>query len=159
MRVVALDPVHDHAFDAEHNVTRLSLDELLAGSDFVSLHVPLTPETRHLIDARALGRMKPTAALINTSRGPVVDEPALVEALRLAFADTQHFVADPAITPVPVKELLSKEYMAKRAALFDPASSGKVFHVCHGRVYCYKAYSRKTLRATLFTPRTQCTSA
>ena len=58
------------------------LDVLLAESDFVSLHVPLNPETRHLIDAAALGKMKPTAYLINTARGPVVDEPALVKALR-----------------------------------------------------------------------------
>jgi glyoxylate reductase len=57
-------------------------DTLLAESDFVSLHVPLTPETHHLIDARALARMKPSAYLINTARGPVVDEAALVEALR-----------------------------------------------------------------------------
>jgi glyoxylate reductase len=61
---------------------RLELDELLAESDFVSLHVPLTAETKHLIDARALSLMKPTAYLINTSRGPVVDESALVEALK-----------------------------------------------------------------------------
>jgi glyoxylate reductase len=60
----------------------VSLDELLAGSDFVSLHTPLSPATRHLIDARALATMKPSAYLINTARGPVVDEPALVEALR-----------------------------------------------------------------------------
>ncbi len=59
-----------------------TLGELLAEADFVSLHVPLTPETRHLIDAGALESMKPSAYLINTSRGPVVDEPALVAALR-----------------------------------------------------------------------------
>lgn len=56
--------------------------DLLRESDFVSLHVPLSPETRHLIDASALARMKRTAYLINTSRGPVVDETALVQALR-----------------------------------------------------------------------------
>lgn len=62
--------------------TLVPLDTLLAESDFVSLHVPLTAETRHLIDARALRLMKPTAYLINSSRGPVIDEAALVEALR-----------------------------------------------------------------------------
>lgn len=60
----------------------VGLDELLAESDFVSLHVPLTTDTRHLIDAKALAKMKPTAYLINTARGPVVDEAALVEALK-----------------------------------------------------------------------------
>ncbi len=59
-----------------------TLAEVLGASDFVSLHVPLSAETRHLIDATALARMKRTAYLINTSRGPVVDEQALVEALR-----------------------------------------------------------------------------
>lgn len=60
----------------------VELDRLLAEGDFVSLHVPLAAETRHMIDARALGLMKPTSYLINTSRGPVVDEAALVVALR-----------------------------------------------------------------------------
>ncbi len=57
-------------------------DELLGTADFVSLHVPLSDETRHLIGTRELGLMKPTAYLVNTSRGPVVDEAALVETLR-----------------------------------------------------------------------------
>ena len=61
---------------------RVELDELLRSSDFVSLHVPLNPETHHLIDASALAKMKPTAYLINTSRGPVVDEKALVSTLK-----------------------------------------------------------------------------
>ena len=63
-------------------VTRLELDELLADSDVVTLHVPLTVHTRRLIGARELDLMKPTAFLINVSRGPVVDEAALIEALR-----------------------------------------------------------------------------
>ncbi len=59
----------------------LPLDELLATADVVSLHLPLSEETRHLIDEAALARMKPTAVLVNTSRGPIVDEEALVAAL------------------------------------------------------------------------------
>jgi len=69
----------------------MSLDRLLLTSDVVSLHVPLTPETRHLIDKRALTRMKRSAYLINTARGPVVDEEAL------AWALTQHLLAGAAL--------------------------------------------------------------
>src|SRR2546423_237915 len=66
-----------------HTTSRggIPLEELLARSDVVTLHCPLTPGTRHLIDARRLGQMKRGALLINTSRGPVVDEAALVRAL------------------------------------------------------------------------------
>src|SRR5207253_280409 len=59
----------------------LPVEELLQRSDFVSIHSPLTPETHHLIDADALNRMRPTAILINTARGPIVDQVALREAL------------------------------------------------------------------------------
>ena len=64
------------------NASQMSLDRLLSTSDIVSLHCPMTPETRHLIDQKALTRMKRTAYLINTSRGPVVDEAALAWALK-----------------------------------------------------------------------------
>lgn len=68
--------------EEELGMVRLSLEELLRESDFVSLHVPLTAETRGLIDAAALKKMKSTAILINVARGPVVDHEALYEALR-----------------------------------------------------------------------------
>ncbi len=58
------------------------LDQLLSESDYITLHVPLTPDTRHLINTERIAKMKPTAFLVNTARGPVVDEHALVEALR-----------------------------------------------------------------------------
>lgn len=64
------------------NARRVGLEEGLRGADFVSIHTPLTPETRHLINAERLALMKPTAVLVNTARGPVVDESALTEALR-----------------------------------------------------------------------------
>jgi glyoxylate reductase len=64
------------------NATPIDLDAGLAAADVVSLHTPLTDETRHLIDARRLALMKPTAVLVNTARGPVVDEAALAAALR-----------------------------------------------------------------------------
>ncbi len=60
----------------------MPLDELLAESHVVSLHAPLTPETRHLINAQRLAKMQPDAILINTSRGPLVDTAALIEALK-----------------------------------------------------------------------------
>ena len=68
--------------EAQYGVTYATMDDLLAQSDFVSLHCPLTPETRHLINADALRKMKPTAILVNISRGPVVDTDALCQALR-----------------------------------------------------------------------------
>jgi len=68
--------------EAELGATRVEMEELLRESDFVSLHVNLTPETHHLIDADALRAMKPSAVIVNTSRGPVIDAGALTEALR-----------------------------------------------------------------------------
>ncbi|HUF07619.1 MAG TPA: D-glycerate dehydrogenase [Candidatus Binatia bacterium] len=70
------------ADEAELGARRVEMDELLGTSDFISLHVNLTEETHHLIDADALQAMKPTAVLVNTSRGPVVDPQALDRALR-----------------------------------------------------------------------------
>jgi glyoxylate reductase len=92
------DPAGEEGLEA----TFLPLDELLATADVVSLHVPLTPETRHLIGARELGLMKESAFLINTTRGPVVDEAVLVDALRagtIAGAGLDVFEREPEVHP------------------------------------------------------------
>ena len=80
----------------------VSLDELLAESDYVSLHCPLTPDTRHLIGAEQLAKMKHSAILINTARGPVVDEKALVSALKngtIAAAGLDVYEHEPDVEP------------------------------------------------------------
>jgi glyoxylate reductase len=98
MRVVYTEPRDVDLPNAEN----ISLDRLLNTSDIVSLHVPLTPETKHLIDRKALARMKRSAYLINTARGPVVDEAALAWALQqhlIAGAALDVFENEPAVHP------------------------------------------------------------
>src|SRR5438034_10698038 len=79
--VLAHDPYLDAGLIARHGAEAVSLDRLLAEADAISIHVPLSPETRNLIGQRELTRMKPTAVLINTSRGGIVDGPAAAAAL------------------------------------------------------------------------------
>lgn len=81
MTLLYSSPHRNLAAEAEYGLRQVSMDELLAQSDFVSLHVPLTAQTTHLINGAALERMKQGAILINTARGPVVDSHALLEAL------------------------------------------------------------------------------
>ena len=98
LRVVAYDTYQDNAFAASWGVSYLPLAELLAQADFISLHAPVTAETRHLMGPAQLARMKPSAYLINTARGELVDESALYEALkqgRLAGAASDVFIQEP----------------------------------------------------------------
>ncbi|HEY2788268.1 MAG TPA: D-glycerate dehydrogenase [Gaiellales bacterium] len=92
----------DAALEAELEAAYLELDELLAAADVVSIHCPLSAATRHLIDARRLRLMRPTAHLVNTARGPVIDEAALAAALRegiIAGAGLDVYEREPAIEP------------------------------------------------------------
>ncbi len=82
MKVLYHDQKPNAELDAEIGSSNVSMEELLKNSDFVSLHVPLLPETKHLISAPQFEMMKKTAVLVNTARGPVVDEVALVNALK-----------------------------------------------------------------------------
>ena len=102
-----------HGFDMEVLATATStsagvpLDTLLERSDFVSLHCPPTPATHHLIDAHALGRMRPTAILVNTARGPIIDQAALARALRDGtIAGAAIDVTDPE-PPAPADAILA----------------------------------------------------
>jgi Lactate dehydrogenase and related dehydrogenases len=93
-----IDAEGEKALMAEY----VDLKKLLIESDFVSLHVPLTEETKHLIGRSELALMKPTAFLINTSRGPVIDEKALVEVLRarkIGGAGLDVYENEPSLTP------------------------------------------------------------
>jgi len=101
MRLIATEPVPNLAFVQGHEVLLVPLDQLLIEADFVSLHVPLNETTRNMINERALALMKPTAFLINTSRGGVVREADLVHALqagRLAGAGLDVFEREPVRT-------------------------------------------------------------
>lgn len=92
----------DEALERELGARYLPLDELLETADVVSLHCPLTPKTRHLITLERLQRMKPTAFLVNTTRGPVIDEAALAVALRdavIAGAGLDVFEREPEVHP------------------------------------------------------------
>ncbi|MGB8473628.1 MAG: D-glycerate dehydrogenase [Candidatus Acidiferrum sp.] len=103
MKVVYADAVRaPEAVEKELKATYRGMNDLLAESDFISVHVPLLPETRGLFDGPRFSRMKPTAFLINTSRGPVVDEAALVHALesgKIAGAALDVYENEPFILP------------------------------------------------------------
>jgi glyoxylate reductase len=99
MHVIFASP-HVPAAGADPALARVSVDELFATADVISLHCPLTPQTRNLVDARRLALVKPTAILVNTARGGCVDETALIEALtagRLFGAGLDVFIGEPGI--------------------------------------------------------------
>jgi glyoxylate reductase len=99
---IAYHSRHPSPAEAALEAERLSLADLLAASDIVSLHCPLTPETHHLVGAEELVAMKPGAVLINAARGPIVDEAALAEALvarRIAAAGLDVFEREPEVEP------------------------------------------------------------
>jgi glyoxylate reductase len=102
MKILYHNRKRDPEAEAELGATYVSIEDLLRSSDYVSLHVPLTPETQHLIGEREMTMMKPTAILLNTSRGEVVDETALVKALkegRIDSAGLDVYEKEPALGP------------------------------------------------------------
>jgi glyoxylate reductase len=118
MRVLYYDP-QPLPPDAERDLgaIRVDLGRLLSESDFVSVHVPLTPETHHLLSTPQFALMKPTAILINTSRGPVVDEAALVDALnakKISGAGLDVYEREPAVHPglIPLQNVVLAPHIA-----------------------------------------------
>jgi glyoxylate reductase len=103
MKILYADPRRvPEEVERAYGMTQKPLDDILRESDFVSLHPQLTADTRHLIGARELGLMKKTAFLINCSRGPVIDEAALAQALldkTIAGAGLDVYEHEPAVTP------------------------------------------------------------
>jgi glyoxylate reductase len=118
MRILYADAIRAHAdHEKELHAQHVDLDTLFRESDFVSIHVPLMPETRHLISKHNLAKMKPTAYLVNTSRGPVVDEAALAEALEnkvIAGAALDVFENEPKVHPalLPRKDVILTPHIA-----------------------------------------------
>ena len=108
MRLVAHDPFADPALARELGIALIDLDELFQVSDFISLHCPLNDDTRHLVNERRLNMMKPTAYLINTARGPIIDQAALTRALqqhRIAGAGLDVFDPEPPAADDPLLTL------------------------------------------------------
>lgn len=102
MKILAHDPYMDEAFAKEHGIVAADVDQICREADFISLHSVLTDDTRNMIDASRLGLMKKTAVLINTARGELVDENALLEALcdkRIQAAGLDVFASEPPADP------------------------------------------------------------
>ena len=129
--VMAHDPYADAAAFSEAGVERVELlDALLERSDYVSLHVPLTPETAGLIGPEQLRRMRPTATLINTARGPVVQQDALIEALRegrLAAAGLDVFEEEPLPADSPLTAL-DNVVLTPHTASYSDEAFGNLKH-------------------------------
>lgn len=132
MKVIAFDPFPNKEFAAEHKIELVSLEELFQRSDFVSLHLPMSKENHHLINAQSLAKMKPGAILINTARGLLVDEKALYDALKsghLAGAGLDVFEVEPLPTSSPLLEFENVLFCGHLAGL-DHESQHDTMKMC-----------------------------
>ncbi|MBB7205773.1 C-terminal binding protein [Escherichia coli] len=107
-RILVVDPLLTDEQDSQAGVTRVNLDTLCREADFISLHAPLTPDTHHLIGEAELAKMKPSAVLVNTSRGGLIDEQALINALlqkRIFAAGLDVFESEPLSAKSPLLQM------------------------------------------------------
>jgi D-3-phosphoglycerate dehydrogenase len=153
MRLLGFDPSPNPAFVETLGGDYATFEEVLEGADFVTLHLPLTPETRHLIGAAELARMKPTAFLINAARGGLVDHEALATAIRdgrirgaaLDVYETEPpgslpVIALPSVIATPhvasyTDGAITKMARAALANLLDALRGGRPEHVVNPEVY------------------------
>jgi D-3-phosphoglycerate dehydrogenase len=132
LRIIACDPFVDETTIVQAAVEPTSLVDLLTRSDFVSLHLPATPETKYLLGLEQLRQMKPTAIVINTGRGSTIDEDALIKALQegwIAGAGLDVFAVEPigAHNPlVTMTNIILSPHAASASTRFDPARKRRV---------------------------------
>jgi D-3-phosphoglycerate dehydrogenase len=135
-RILAYDPYPNEAFTRQYPVQIIPMGELLAASDFVSLHLPLLSETRMLVDDRFISQMKPGAFLINTARGELVDESALLRALqnnRLNGAAVDVFAKEPPDPDHPLlklKQVIAVPHIGAQTDGATNAMGWMAFHDC-----------------------------
>jgi glyoxylate reductase len=162
MRILAFDPYAREAIEASEHAEWAELDDLLARSDFVTIHALLTPETRHLLNEERLRKMKPSAFLINAARGPVVDEAALVRALQqgwIAGAGLDVYEQEPSMAPglaeidnVVLVPHIASASVDTRGKMASMAAENAVAFLRHERahdpvnpdVYDTESYRRRT---------------
>lgn len=135
-RLLAADPYVSPERAAALGVELVDLDTLLAESDFVTINTPLTAETHHMIGAAQLRRMKPTAFLVNTARGPIIDQAAIISALRegwIAGAALDVFEEEPLPLPNPLAEL-DNVILAPHAIAWTDQMARDNSHIACGNV-------------------------
>ena len=123
-RIIGYDPYVDESLATEAGIQLVSMVELLGKSDYISVHAALNAETRHLIGADELGQMKPNAYLINTARGAVIDEPALITALqkkKIAGAGLDVFEKEPVDPENPLLKMDNVIVLPHTASFSDDA--------------------------------------
>ena len=106
-KVIAFDPIIDDSVFAQTGVERVGFDDLVTQSDIISIHCPLVPETTHLVNTESISRMKDGVIIVNTARGPVIDEPALIAALesgKVAGAGLDVFEKEPLPIDSPLRQ-------------------------------------------------------
>lgn len=142
MSVIAYDPYLEPVPDkiTQLGIRMVSLDELLKNSDFISLHLPLTPETKHMMNAATFTKMKRNAVLVNCARGGIVDEPALAEAIKsgkIAGAAIDVFEQEPIAKDNPLLSLGEKVILSPHLGASSLEGQTRVGHTVAEKLITY----------------------